>query len=279
MKVIETIKAVRKELEGVRKAKKTVALVPTMGALHAGHLALIQQARSVSKYVAVSIFVNPTQFAPGEDFEKYSRPIKADLEKCRQAKVDLVFTPAKSELYAPDFVTYVCQERLTERLCGLSRPTHFRGVLTVVLKLFNIFQPDAAVFGLKDYQQYICVRKMAQDFHSQTKVVGVNTVRESDGLALSSRNQYLDPIARKNATCLYRALLTIKSSAKRGDKRAASLIRKGRELIEETPQTIVDYLTIVDKDTLEEVNTVNKGAVAMGAIYIAGTRLIDNLAL
>jgi len=277
MKVVQTVKQVRTQIDRARKAKKKVALVPTMGALHEGHMALIERARKAADYVAVSLFLNPAQFGHGEDFAEYPKTPKTDLNLLRKGKADLVFTPKNSEIYPKSFVTYVVQEKLTEKLCGISRPTHFRGVLTVVLKLFNIFQPDSALFGQKDYQQLICIKKMVENLNKRIKIISVPTVRESDGLAYSSRNSMLDAIARKNATCLYRALLSMKQTCRRGEKRASVLVRRGRETIEETPQASVDYLTIVDKESLKELTSVKKGAIAMGAVYLAGTRLIDNL--
>jgi len=279
LKSVKAVSAVRKAAEAARKAKKRIALVPTMGALHEGHLALIRKARKVADFVVVSIFVNPTQFGPGEDFKAYPRDLKGDLVKCKKARVNLVFNPPASELYGKDFATYVVQEQYTEKLCGLSRPGHFRGVLTVVMKLLNIVQPDTAVFGQKDYQQLICIKKMVDDLGLTVKIVSGATVREQDGLAVSSRNEYLDPIARRNAVCLYRALLSIKSGHRRGEKRLSVLLRRAREVIEATPQASIDYLTIVDKETLNELRSLKKGGVAMGAVYLDGTRLIDNLIL
>jgi len=277
MKVVQTVKQVRSQIDKARNARKQIALIPTMGALHDGHMALVDRARKSADYVAVSIFLNPTQFGPGEDLDRYPKTLKRDLAKLKKAKVHLAFTPKPSEIYPKGFETYVVQEKLTERLCGLSRPGHFRGVLTVVLKLFNIFQPDVALFGQKDYQQLVCIKKMVADLDESVKIIAVPTVRESDGLACSSRNEMLDPIARKNATCLYRALLSMKQAYRRGERRASVLKRRGREIIEETPQARVDYLTIVDKENLEEMSSVKKGAIAVGAVYMVDTRLIDNV--
>lgn len=279
MKVVQTVKQVRSQIDRARKAKKKIALVPTMGALHDGHMALVERARKSADFVAVSVFLNPAQFGADEDLNRYPKTLKKDLAMLKRARVHLTFTPKTSEIYPKGFETYVVQENLTERLCGLSRPGHFRGVLTVLLKLFNIFQPDVALFGLKDYQQLICIKKMAEDLDKRIKIIGVPTVRESDGLACSSRNAMLGPIPRQNATCLYRALLGMKQAYRRGEKRVSVLKRRGCEIIEETPQARVDYLTIVNKETLQKTTSVKKGAIAMGAVYLDDTRLIDNLVL
>lgn len=263
----------------VRRAGKRLGLVPTMGALHAGHLSLVRAARSQCDVVAVSIFVNPLQFGPKEDFSRYPRDLEKDRALLNQERVDLVFAPSAEEMYGRDRSSYVTVEALSERLCGRSRPGHFRGVTTVVAKLFHIVEPDIAFFGQKDAAQAAIIRQMVRDLNFDIQVVVAPIVREPDGVAMSSRNAYLTPEQRKQAAVLYRALMRVQTLSDRGERRAAELIRTGEELIREEPGVKLEYLEIVSPDTLEPVADVSHGALVAVAALIGSTRLIDNVLL
>ncbi len=263
----------------VRRAGKRLGLVPTMGALHAGHLSLVRAARAGCDVVAVSIFVNPLQFGPQEDFNRYPRDLERDRTLLNQERVDLVFVPSVEEMYGRERNTYVTVEGLSERLCGRSRPGHFRGVTTVVAKLFHIVEPDVSFFGQKDAAQAAIIRKMVRDLNFDTQIVVAPTVREPDGLAMSSRNAYLTAEQRKQATVLYRALMRMQTLADRGERRSAELIRTGEEVIHEEPGAKLDYLEIVNPDTLEPVADVDGGALVAVAALVGTTRLIDNVLL
>ncbi len=258
---------------------KRVGLVPTMGALHEGHASLIRAARSECDAVAVSIFVNPTQFAPGEDLEKYPRTFDADCAMCRSLGADLVFAPTAGEMYLPDAETFVVQERLARVLEGASRPTHFRGVLTVVLKLFHIAAPHIAYFGRKDYQQSVVVRRMVADLDVPVEICVLPTVREPDGLAMSSRNRYLDAAERRQAVCLWQALERCLGLFAEGERRSPTLKAAMRARIDSEPSARIDYIEIVNPDTLESVEAAGPGDVALVAVFIGRTRLIDNAIL
>jgi pantoate--beta-alanine ligase len=262
-----------------RRSGKRVGLVPTMGALHEGHLSLVRAARSQSDLAVVSIFVNPTQFGPKEDFSKYPRNLDKDQSLLQAEKVDFVFTPSIEEMYPPGSSTWVTVEGLSEKLDGRSRPGHFRGVTTVVSKLFNIVQPDLAVFGQKDAAQAAIIRRMAQDLHFDVRILICPIVREKDGLAMSSRNVYLNPEQRKQATVLYRALMRVQMLADRGESSAAKLADAGKQVIAEEPQVRLDYFEIVNWDTLDPVPLVSRGALVAAAAYVGETRLIDNVVL
>lgn len=284
MEILETITQARKFTAHARakRGEHPVALVPTMGALHAGHLSLVELAReTVGKEgaVVVSIFVNPLQFGPKEDFSKYPRPLEVDLALCRSAGVNAVFHPHAEEMYPLDRSTYVEETLLSMGMCGGSRPGHFRGVCTVVLKLFNIVTPDLAVFGRKDYQQLAVIRRMVRDLNVPVRILAGETVREPDGLALSSRNQYLSAEERREALALNRAL-------RRGSK--AVLVASGtpdrhdvlalmRRELETSPLARLDYLEIVDAETLQPAENPKRGDVLLGAAYFGQTRLIDNI--
>ncbi len=276
MRVIETVSGIR-EVRG--KEHRTVGLVPTMGYLHEGHLSLVRLARKENSLVVVSIFVNPTQFGPREDLASYPRDRTRDLHLLEQEGTDLVFAPSAEEMYPQGFSTWVDMEYITERLEGASRPGHFRGVATVVAKLFNIVQPDRAYFGQKDAQQAVVIKKMVAELDMKLKIVLGETIRESDGLAMSSRNSYLNPEERQAATVLYRSLSTIKQLWQKGETSANALRRKMRVSIQQEPQAEIDYVSIADASTLEELKIIDRPALASLAVRIGKTRLIDNMPL
>ncbi len=261
---------------------KRRVLVPTMGALHRGHRELIRIARAAAGKegeVAVSIFVNPLQFAPGGDFEKYPRPETDDEESCRSAGVDILFRPSADEMYANDFSVAVEETSLSSTLCGKSRPGHFRGVCTVAAKLFHLLAPDAAVFGEKDFQQLAIIRRMVRDLSFQMEIIGAPTVREADGLACSSRNQYLNPTERQQAPVLRAALLEAGRLAHRGERSAAAIIDGARKIITTSPLARVDYLELVNADTLQPIELVEPNSLIAVAVFFGQTRLIDNIRL
>jgi pantoate--beta-alanine ligase len=266
------------EAQAQQHAKQRV-LVPTMGALHKAHGELMRVAREAAGEdgeVVVSIFVNPLQFEPGSDYERYPRPEKADEEFCQTAGVDLLFRPSVAELYANDRSTFVEENSLSSMLEGKSRPGHFRGVCTVVAKLFNILAPDAAVFGEKDFQQLATVRRMVRDLNFNVGIIAVPTVREEDGLACSSRNSYLNPDERKQAAILYKAL---RSSVNAGKKSVGDLIALVRNVINEAPLAQIDYVELVDAETLQPVELAGPNSVLLLAVFFGRTRLIDNIRL
>ena len=275
--VVKTIEAVRNRVHEARTHGMTIALVPTMGALHAGHGSLIRAARSETGFVVVSIFVNPAQFGPHEDFHKYPRPLEQDLEFCRREGVDLVFHPEVGTVYPPEFRTYVTVEGWQDVLEGSSRPGHFRGVATVVLKLFNMVQPDVAYFGQKDAQQAVIIRQMVRDLDVPVRLRMCPIVREPDGLALSSRNQYLDPIQRRQATVLSAALRHAEALAAAGERDAAVIQRAAAECIAAAPGVVLDYLAVVSADTLEPLERLQGNVLIAVAARLGATRLIDNV--
>ena len=277
MKVIESVAAAQAYV--CERAGKSV-LVPTMGALHRGHLELIRVAREHAGSdgeVAVSIFVNPLQFEPGSDFEKYPRPESADERVCRDAGVNVLFRPR--DLYFDDRSVYVEETALSAGLCGAARPGHFRGVCTVVAKLFNLLAPTAAVFGEKDYQQLAIIRRMVRDLNFPIEIIGVPTVREPDGLALSSRNQYLNADERAQATVLHRAMIRVKELALAGEKSVEKLTEVARDLIGSAKGARIDYVSIVDADDLQPLEKLRPNVLIALAVFIGKTRLIDNLRL
>lgn len=261
----------------LKKKGKTISLVPTMGALHKGHLTLVQKACSVSDITVVSIFVNPTQFAPGEDYEKYSRDLDGDLLKLSDYEVDYVFCPGRSEMYRDGFQTSIEVSELQKPLCGLTREGHFKGVATVVAKLFNIVKPDFAVFGEKDYQQLMVIQRMVTDLNMDIKIVGMPVYRENSGLAMSSRNEYLSPQDRKKASFIHKSLTNIKSEFYKNIQSADELIQRAKALLKDADIDNIEYLEIRDPDSLELRDEVNSGDIALIAVNINGTRLIDNL--
>jgi len=269
----------REACAAVRRGGKSLGFVPTMGALHEGHLSLVRAAKKKCDVVAVSIFVNPTQFGPNEDFSKYPRPLEKDTEMLRAEGVDLLFTPSAQEMYPAGGATFVEVGGLSDRLCGKSRPGHFRGVATVVNKLFNIVTPNAAFFGQKDAAQCAVLKRMVQDSNLPVRIVVCPIIRENDGLAMSSRNAYLLPEQRKQALVLYRALNAVQAAYGGGEKRAATLIYAGKAVMANEPAAQLDYLEIVDSESLEHLSTARAGALIAIAAKIGGTRLIDNILL
>lgn len=279
MKVLRTIQEARAVCRQARREEKRIGLVPTMGALHEGHLSLVRAAKRQTDCVVVSVFVNPLQFGPNEDFAKYPRTFDRDRELLEHEGVAVLFAPTPEEMYPPYAATLVEVERLPQKLEGRTRPTHFRGVTTVVNKLFNIVQPDLAFFGQKDAQQVIILRQMARDLNMDVEIVVMPIVREPDGLALSSRNRYLNERQRAQAPVLYRALTRMQMLADRGEGSAAALLQQGKAIIAEESEVRLDYLEIVSQETLEPVVDVAGGALVAVAAFVGPTRLIDNIVL
>jgi pantoate--beta-alanine ligase len=279
LELIKTKGRLRSVLKAYRREGKSIGLVPTMGFLHEGHLSLIRKARQENDLVVVSIFVNPTQFGEGEDYDTYPRDLARDMEGCRQSGADIVFAPDAGEMYAADSTTYVDMGRLTDRLCGASRPGHFRGVMTVVSKLFNIVRPDRAYFGQKDAQQVLVIKRMVQDLDFDVQIVEVPIVREADGLAMSSRNTYLNPQEREAALVLSQALFDAKRRIE-GGERDGDVIRAGIiQRISSQPLARLDYAEVVDDKTLEPLRELRGGVLIALAVRIGTTRLIDNIKL
>jgi pantoate--beta-alanine ligase len=277
MEIIRTIAWMKEKVQEARSDQRVIGFVPTMGALHAGHLALVERARKDCSLVYASIFLNPTQFGPNEDLSKYPRPLEADLEKLTNAKVDGLFLPDAAEIYPPGFSTYVHVEGLSERLEGKSRPGHFRGVATVVLKLLETVQPHFAYFGRKDAQQVRIIEQMVRDLNLNADLVVCPIVREGDGLAMSSRNAYLGAADRQAATVLHRALQAAKKEIAAGVRDTLELQRAMRKVLESEPRARVDYAEIVDTETFEPVVRLGGRCYALLAVYVGKTRLIDNM--
>ena len=273
VKEIAELRELLQELSG------SVGFVPTMGYLHEGHLALVKRARAENCVVVASIFVNPSQFGPGEDFKTYPRDLNRDLKLLEREGTDIVFVPSDEEMYPVDFSTWVDVEGVTDVLEGASRPGHFRGVVTVVSKLFNIAQPTRAYFGQKDAQQAVVIRKMVADLNMNLEIVVVPTVRESDGLAMSSRNTYLNPEERRAVTVLFRALSLANELWQGGNKDADELRQRMLSLIQGEPLATIDYVSIADASTLKEVKSIDSPVLASLAVCLGHTRLIDNIAL
>ena len=276
MKVVEKINDMRRLRQ---QLAEPIGLVPTMGYLHEGHLALVKQARAENPSVVVSIFVNPTQFGPQEDFKQYPRDTQRDLALLEKEKTDIVFMPSVTEMYPTQFNSWVEVGNVTEQLEGASRPGHFRGVTTVVAKLFNIVQPTRAYFGQKDAQQAIVIKKMVADLNMNLEIVTVPTVREPDGLAMSSRNAYLNPQQRQAALVLYQALSLAQQLWSQGEKDAERIRQEMLALIKKQPLADIDYVSIADTETLDELDTVIPPALVSLAVRIGKTRLIDNVVL
>jgi pantoate--beta-alanine ligase len=279
MKLAATIADLRAQIAAQRHAGKTIGLVPTMGALHEGHLSLVRAARAQCDAVVVSLFVNPLQFGPKEDLSKYPRDLDGDRSLLEREGADILFAPAVDEMYPPGGVTYVTVEGLSERLDGVSRPGHFRGVTTVVAKLFHIVEPDFAFFGQKDAAQHAILRRMVRDLNFPLEIVVCPIVREPDGLAMSSRNTYLNPAERQQALVLSRTLQHIEQRFVAGESHSATLIAAGQSLFAGEPAARLDYLAIVDSDTLEPVDTITRPALVALAAWVGSTRLIDNIVL
>lgn len=277
--VTHTVPTTRQAVAAAHERKQSVGLVPTMGALHEGHASLIRLARQQCGFVAVSIFVNPMQFGPNEDYSRYPRTLTEDLIVCEREGVDLVFVPEPADMYPLGYRTWVDVDTLGRRLCGASRPGHFRGVTTVVLKILNIVEPDRAYFGQKDAQQVRILQQMVRDLNVATEVVVGPTVREPDGLALSSRNAYLSAEARKNATVLINTLREVRRRVEAGERDASVLRQFMSERVRGTPGAELDYADIVDYDALQPVDLLSGPALAALAVKFGGTRLIDNIEL
>ena len=279
MKILQNINDMRAAVRAARGENRTLGFVPTMGALHEGHLSLVRAAKSKCDVVVASIFVNPTQFGPNEDFSKYPRTFERDCELLKNEGVDLLFAPSVEEMYPKGAVTWVTVEGLSDKLDGRSRPGHFRGVTTVVSKLFHIVEPNVAFFGQKDAVQLVLIRRMVHDLNMPVEVVGCPIVRESDGLAMSSRNAYLNAEERKSALVLYRSLQEIKKRFESGERDNAKLLLAGMEIFKQEPGVRLDYLEIVDPETLDPLTTINGEALVALAAYVGTTRLIDNAML
>lgn len=275
MKIVSTVQEVREQVNAWKKEGFTIGFVPTMGYLHEGHASLMDKAGENDK-VVVSIFVNPMQFGPNEDLDSYPRDLDHDAEICREHGVDLIFHPTPEEMYGDNFHTYVDMNVLTQELCGLSRPAHFRGVCTVVAKLFNIVLPDHAYFGQKDAQQLAIIKRMVKDLNMPLEVHGCPIVREKDGLAKSSRNTYLSPKERKAALVLSRSIMLGKKMAEEGERDCSKIISAMTEEIQKEPLANIDYVKIVDLETMQQVASIENGILAAIAVYIGKTRLIDN---
>jgi len=279
MNIIRTVQEMQEFSDSMRRQGRRLALVPTMGFLHEGHLSLIRIGKEHGDVVIVSIFVNPTQFGPGEDFEQYPRSFQRDEELVASAGGDCIFTPAAREMYPPGYQTTVSVAHITKNLCGITRPHHFQGVATVVAKLFNCTRPHCAVFGEKDFQQLMVIKRMVQDCNFGIEIIPGPIVREPDGLAMSSRNTYLTPEQRRSALSLSRSLFTAQEMFAGGQRDAGRLIQQAREMITAEQQTRIDYIKVCAVDTLEDVTTITGDAVMALAVYVGKTRLIDNVVL
>ncbi len=277
MQIITTVKEMQETARRIRASGKTIAFVPTMGFLHEGHASLLREGRRRGDVLVLSIFVNPTQFGAGEDFETYPRNLERDAEIALEAGVDIIFAPGSREMYPEGYQTYVNVDRLTLPLCGASRPGHFRGVTTVVAKLFNIVTPHTSLFGEKDFQQLAVIRRMVADLNMDVEIVGMPIVREPDGLAMSSRNSYLSPEERKSASCLNRSLAATADNYGRGVTSSGLLREKVMEILAAEPSAVVEYVDFRNKDTLEPVERVSDDTLLALAVRIGKTRLIDNM--
>ncbi|HXV21814.1 MAG TPA: pantoate--beta-alanine ligase [Desulfuromonadales bacterium] len=276
MEIITDVKQMQRLCLDLRREGKRIAFVPTMGYLHEGHLSLLREGRERGDVLVLSIFVNPTQFGQGEDFEAYPRDLSRDAEMARSAGTDLLFAPEARAMYPAGYATYVDVEGLTDTLCGRSRPGHFRGVTTVVAKLFGIVQPHEAFFGCKDFQQLAVIRRMTLDLNLPVEIVGMPIVREADGLAMSSRNVYLSPDQRQQALVLSRAMATAQQMARDGVRDCDEILAALRSMIEEQKAARIDYLQICHQSTLQEQDRVDSDSVLLMAVFVGKTRLIDN---
>ncbi|MEN6386912.1 MAG: pantoate--beta-alanine ligase [Phycisphaerales bacterium] len=279
MKIAKTIEEIRLIVSEAGSEGKKIGFVPTMGALHAGHISLMKKAKQQCEFVVVSIFVNPTQFGPNEDIEKYPRPFEADIEICKNNGVGAVFAPSASEMYPDKNLTWVTVEKLSEPLCGKSRPTHFRGVATVCTKLFNIIQPDVAYFGQKDAQQVAVIKRMIADLNMPLRITVCPIVREADGLAMSSRNKYLNESQRKDAPLLYASLQEAQLLIDGGKRESAFIKEQMEKILNISKQTEIDYISIVNAETLEEIEEIKGRVLIALAVKLGPARLIDNILL
>lgn len=276
MKVFNSVKKMHSLSERLRLKGTRIAFVPTMGYFHEGHLHLMKEAKGMADRVVVSIYVNPTQFGPKEDFSKYPRDLDRDLKMAQSVGVDVVFYPPDKEMYPEGYQTYVDVEKVTRNLCGMSRQGHFRGVTTVCNKLFNIVKPHIAVFGKKDFQQFITVKRMVDDLNMDLQIIGLPTVREADGLAMSSRNKYLKKNERPSALTLFKALKLAQKLYYEGERKASVIINEVEKLIRKSAFTAIDYIQICDTKTLNDVEKIKNQAVIALAVKVGTTRLIDN---
>lgn len=285
MEIIRTVDAMQQHADAARAEGRSLALVPTLGALHEGHLALVRRALETADHVTVSVFVNPTQFGPDEDFDEYPRDLEGDREKLEALGVDVLFAPSTEEMYPfandealPGPLAWVEVDRLDEHLCGAYREGHFRGVTTVVTKLFHACKPDVGVFGKKDAQQYVIIKRLVEDLHFDVEIVGVPTVREADGLAQSSRNAYLSPDEREQAPVLYEAVFAAQEAIEGGEQEAKAVVGAMDAALSEAPDGEVEYAEVVDANTLQPVDHLAPGqeVIAAVALYFGDTRLIDN---
>lgn len=279
MVICRSVNEIKDYVNELINADNAVGFVPTMGCLHEGHLALVREAKKRCRVVLVSIFVNPTQFGPKEDFERYPRDPERDLQLLLNEGVNAVFMPEVEEIYPPGHVTYINLKRLTDCLCGASRPGHFEGVATVVAKLFNIIRPNKAFFGQKDAQQVLVIKRMVRDLNMEVEIVTVPIVRERDGLAMSSRNIYLSAEERKAATVIYKAITRVSAAFENGERKVEALRNVALELISSEPMAKVDYVEIRSLPDLEPVDVLKGGALFATAVYFGRTRLIDNVVL
>jgi len=277
MRLLTSIKKMQKLSLSLKRQGKKISFVPTMGALHKGHLSLVKRAKKLGDFVVTSIFVNPTQFGPKEDYRKYPRDLKKDKELLQKAGCDLIFAPRVKDIYPVGYLTYIDVEELSQKLEGASRPGHFKGVCTVVAKLFNIVQPDFAIFGQKDAQQALIIKKMAEDLDFPVKIIVSPTVREKDGLACSSRNSYLITEERNQAKILYQSLKLGEKMIKAGEKNPLKVIKKMTEMIKQVPLAKIDYIALTDTQTLEPVRKIKGELLLSLAVKFGKTRLIDNL--
>lgn len=276
IKIIEKVNLMQEKAEEIRLSGKKIGLFPTLGFLHEGHLELIRQGRKRADVLVMSLFVNPTQFGPSEDFDKYPRDIEGDIKKAQSEGVDIVFLPSPEEIYPHGFQSSVKVETITGFLCGQSRPGHFEGVTTVVTKLFNIVKPHFALFGQKDFQQLAVIKRMVKDLNMDIEIVEVPTVREADGLAMSSRNKYLNPEERKSALCIKQSIDTAIKMAGEGELNSGKIITLIKDLILSFPYTSIEYINICDPETLEDIDKLKEKSLLALAVKVGNTRLIDN---
>ncbi|CDF57406.1 pantoate--beta-alanine ligase [Thermobrachium celere] len=277
MLIIKSVDEMKRHMKDIKKQGRSIGFVPTMGYLHEGHMSLIKRARGENEVVVVSVFVNPTQFGPNEDYERYPRDEERDKKMCEEAGCDILFMPNKDDMYRENYSTYVEVHGLTEGLCGAKRPGHFRGVATIVTKLFNIVKPDRAYFGQKDAQQLAVIKRMVKDLDFDIEIVGCEIVRDVDGLALSSRNTYLSEEERKQAPILYKSLLKAKEEIEKGERASEKLIDLIKTTILEMPDAQIDYIEIVNNETLKPIEKVEGEVLIALAVKFGKTRLIDNM--
>lgn len=277
MEIVTNLKEMKNISSEAKRMGKTIVLVPTMGFFHEGHLSLMREGRRRGDLLVVSLFVNPTQFSPGEDFERYPRDFERDRRMAEDVGVDILFAPETEEMYPPNHQTFVYVEKLTKGLCGKSRPSHFQGVTTVVNMLFNIVMPHIAIFGEKDFQQLVTIKQMVRDLHMDIDVLGMPIVREADGLAMSSRNTYLKPDERKAALSIYRSLKMAEELLQKGERKSEAILRELNKVLMSEPLIKIDYIQVCNINTLEDVDRIQGDVVIAIAAYVGQTRLIDNL--